>query len=62
MFRPLGEIGAVEAKNKLGQLLDLVEQGEDITIACHESRAWFLRDQCATATWPVQLCSACAKS
>jgi prevent-host-death family protein len=26
------EVGAFEAKNKLGQLLDLVEQGEEITI------------------------------
>jgi len=26
------EIGAFEAKNKLGQLLDLVERGEEITI------------------------------
>ena len=29
------EIGAFEAKNKLGQLLDLVEQGEGITITRH---------------------------
>jgi prevent-host-death family protein len=29
------EIGASEAKNKLGQLLDLVEQGEKITITRH---------------------------
>jgi prevent-host-death family protein len=28
-------IGAFEAKNKLGQLLDLVEQGEEITITRH---------------------------
>jgi prevent-host-death family protein len=26
------EIGAFEAKNKLGHLLDLVEQGEEVTI------------------------------
>jgi prevent-host-death family protein len=26
------EVSAFEAKNKLGQLLDLVEQGEEITI------------------------------
>jgi prevent-host-death family protein len=25
-------VGAFEAKNKLGQLLDLVEQGEEVTI------------------------------
>lgn len=28
-------IGAFEAKNKLGALLDLVEQGEEITITRH---------------------------
>jgi prevent-host-death family protein len=32
---PLREIGAFEAKNKLGQLLDLVEQGEEVIIARH---------------------------
>jgi prevent-host-death family protein len=29
------EIGAFEAKNKLGQLLDLVERGEEIIITRH---------------------------
>jgi prevent-host-death family protein len=29
------EFGAFEAKNKLGQLLDLVEQGEEIAITRH---------------------------
>jgi prevent-host-death family protein len=29
------EIGAFEAKNKLGQLLDLVEHGEEIVITRH---------------------------
>ncbi len=29
------EIGAFEAKNKLSQLLDLVERGEEITITRH---------------------------
>jgi prevent-host-death family protein len=29
------EIGAFEAKNKLGQVLDLVEKGEEITITRH---------------------------
>jgi prevent-host-death family protein len=29
------EIGAFEAKNKFGQLLDLVERGEEITITRH---------------------------
>ena len=28
-------VGALEAKNKLGQSLDLVEQGEDVTITRH---------------------------
>jgi prevent-host-death family protein len=31
----LREVGAFEAKNKLGQLLDLVEQGEEVTITRH---------------------------
>ena len=29
------EIGAFEAKNKLGQLLDLVEHGEEVIITRH---------------------------
>ena len=29
------EIGAFEAKNKLGQLLDLVENGEEVVITRH---------------------------
>ena len=29
------EVGAFEAKNKLGQLLDLVEQGEEVMITRH---------------------------
>lgn len=29
------EIGAFEAKNRLGTLLDMVEQGEEITITRH---------------------------
>jgi prevent-host-death family protein len=31
----LREFGAFEAKNKLGQLLDLIEQGEEIMITRH---------------------------
>ena len=31
----LRAVGAFEAKNKLGQLLDLVEQGEEVTITRH---------------------------
>jgi prevent-host-death family protein len=29
------EVGAFEAKNRLGQLLDLVEQGEEVVIIRH---------------------------
>ncbi len=29
------EVGAFEAKNKLGQLLDLVERGEEVKITRH---------------------------
>ena len=29
------QVGAFEAKNKLGQLLDLVERGEEVTITRH---------------------------
>jgi prevent-host-death family protein len=29
------EIGAFEAKNRLGQVLDLVEQGEEVVITRH---------------------------
>jgi prevent-host-death family protein len=32
---PLIEVGAFEAKNKLGYLLDLVERGEDVLITRH---------------------------
>jgi prevent-host-death family protein len=35
MERLMREIGAFEARNKLGQLLDLVEQGEEVTITRH---------------------------
>jgi prevent-host-death family protein len=31
----LREVGAFEAKNKLGQLLDRVEQGEEVIITRH---------------------------
>jgi prevent-host-death family protein len=29
------EVGAFEAKNKLGQLLDLIERGEEVVITRH---------------------------
>jgi prevent-host-death family protein len=31
----MAEFGAFEAKNRLGHLLDLVERGEEVTIARH---------------------------
>jgi prevent-host-death family protein len=31
----MAEFGAFEAKNRLGHLLDLVEQGEDVVITRH---------------------------
>jgi prevent-host-death family protein len=34
-WNSMREVGAFEAKNKLGQLLDLVEQGEEVTITRH---------------------------
>ena len=36
------EVGAFEAKNKLGQLLDLVERGEEIVITRHGKPAGLL--------------------
>lgn len=30
------QVGAFEAKNRLGQLLDLVERGEEVVITRHE--------------------------
>jgi antitoxin (DNA-binding transcriptional repressor) of toxin-antitoxin stability system len=46
------EVGAFEAKNKLGQLLDLVECGEEIVITRHGRRwrALSRRKKAATAT------------
>jgi len=32
---PLGQVGAFEAKNSLGSLLDRVERGEEIVITRH---------------------------
>jgi prevent-host-death family protein len=51
------EVGAFEAKNKLGQLLDLVERGEEIIITRHGKavarlvppREAFNRDQARAA-------------
>jgi prevent-host-death family protein len=35
MERLMREVGAFEAKNKLGELLDLAERGEEIVITRH---------------------------
>jgi prevent-host-death family protein len=51
------EVGAFEAKNRLGQLLDLVEQGEEVTITRHgkevarlvPARAGFNREEARAA-------------
>ena len=51
------EVGAFEAKNKLGQLLDLVERGEEIVITRHgrqvarlvPSKQAYSRDQARAA-------------
>ena len=51
------EVGAFEAKNKLGQLLDLVERGEEIVITRHgkavarlvPAKQAFSRDQARAA-------------
>ncbi len=51
------EVGAFEAKNRLGQLLDLVEQGEEVTITRHgkevarlvPARASFSREEARAA-------------
>ena len=57
------EIGAFEAKNKFGQLLDWVEQGEEVTITRRGqgvSRAWFPQSPASTAWKPVPPCAASA--
>ena len=51
------EVGAFEAKNKFGQLLDWVEQGEEVTITRHGKevarlvpvRPGFNRDEASAA-------------
>jgi prevent-host-death family protein len=34
-MKPIHEFGAFEAKNSFGHLLDLVENGEEVTITRH---------------------------
>ena len=34
-MKPIHEFGAFEAKNRFGHLLDLVENGEQVTITRH---------------------------
>jgi len=56
------EVGAFEAKNKLGQLLDLVERGEEIVITRHGKavarlvprQQAFNRDQARAAIWRIR--------
>ena len=54
------EVGAFEAKNKLGQLLNLVEQGEEVTITAtaRRSRAGRRSDPCLAASKPSPLFNA----
>jgi prevent-host-death family protein len=56
------EVGAFEAKNKLGQLLDLVERGEEIVITRHGRQVArlvpptqaFNREQARAAIWRIR--------
>jgi prevent-host-death family protein len=58
----LRKVGAFEAKNKLGQLLDLVEQGEEVLITRHGKRVARLvpaqpvrnREQARAAVWRIR--------
>jgi len=36
-MKPINQFGAFEAKNRFGHLLDLVENGEEVTITRHGS-------------------------
>jgi prevent-host-death family protein len=59
------EVGASEAKNRFGQLLDLVEQGEEVTITRHgkevarlvPSRAGFNREAARAAAQRIRAMS-----
>ena len=56
------EIGALEAKNKFGQLLDCVERGEQITITRHgkevarlvPAKPGFTRAEAHAALWRIR--------
>jgi antitoxin (DNA-binding transcriptional repressor) of toxin-antitoxin stability system len=50
------EVGAFEAKNKLGQLLDLVERGEEIKAVARlvPPQQAFNRDQARAAIWRIR--------
>jgi prevent-host-death family protein len=58
----LRDVGAFEAKNKLGQLLDLVEHGEEITITRHGKEVARLvpvrpirsREEARAALWRIR--------
>lgn len=59
------EVGAFEAKNKFGQLLDWVEQGEEVTITRHgkevarlvPSRTAFNREAARAAAGRIRMMS-----
>ena len=56
------EVGAFEAKNKLGQLLDPVERGEEVVITRHgrqvarlvPPKQAYSRDQARAAIWRIR--------
>ena len=58
------EVGAFEAKNKLGQLLDLVERGEEVTITRHgkEVPAWCPSSMASTVRKRAPRCDASASA
>jgi len=49
------EVGEFEAKNKLRQLLDLLEQGEKVTITRHGKGVARQSDPCVAASKPSPL-------
>ena len=57
------EVGAFEAKNKLGTLLDWVEAGEEVLITRRGkvSRGWFPPSPVSTAPRRAELPTACSK-
>ena len=58
------EVGAFEAKNKLGQLLDLVEQGEEVITPAmaRRSRSWCRFEPPEAASKPTPRCGESASA